>query len=52
LALNPKRPSRTTNSRVYTDVDVRLLFGDMLAKLRRHEARRQTEAGITVNPVA
>ncbi|SDC88799.1 Inosine-uridine preferring nucleoside hydrolase [Geodermatophilus telluris] len=25
--------------RVYTDVDVRLLFGDMLAKLRRHEDR-------------
>ncbi|SFU02981.1 hypothetical protein SAMN05660657_04895 [Geodermatophilus amargosae] len=23
--------------RVYTDVDVRLLFGDMLARLRRHE---------------
>jgi purine nucleosidase len=27
--------------RIYTDVDVRLLFGDMLAKLRAHEAERQ-----------
>ncbi|MGY1615526.1 nucleoside hydrolase [Geodermatophilus sp. SYSU D00691] len=26
--------------RVYTDVDTRLLFGDMLAKLRAHEHRR------------
>jgi hypothetical protein len=26
--------------RVYTDVDVRLLFGDMLARLRHHESRR------------
>jgi inosine-uridine nucleoside N-ribohydrolase len=29
----------TPGGRVYTDVDVRLLFGDMLAKLRRHERR-------------
>jgi purine nucleosidase len=28
--------------RVYTDVDVRLLFGDMLAKLRHHESRGTT----------
>jgi purine nucleosidase len=30
----------TPNGRVYTDVDVRLLFGDMLAKLRLDERRR------------
>jgi hypothetical protein len=28
------------NGRVYTDVDVRLLFADLLAKLRLHERRR------------
>ncbi|MGY1623605.1 nucleoside hydrolase [Geodermatophilus sp. SYSU D00965] len=33
--------------RVYTDVDVRLLFGDMLAKLRRHEAQQVRTAGPT-----
>jgi purine nucleosidase len=31
--------------RVYTDVDVRLLVGDLLAKLRLHEQRRRTPAG-------
>jgi inosine-uridine nucleoside N-ribohydrolase len=30
----------TPNGRVYTGVDVRLLFADMLAKLRLHERRR------------
>jgi purine nucleosidase len=30
----------TPTGRVYTDVDVRLLFGDVLAKLRLHERRR------------
>jgi purine nucleosidase len=30
----------TPNGRVYTDVDVRLLFADLLAKLRLHERRR------------
>jgi inosine-uridine nucleoside N-ribohydrolase len=30
----------TPSGRLYTDVDVRLLFGDMLAKLRLHERRR------------
>ena len=30
----------TPSGRVCTDVDVRLLFGDLLAKLRLHERRR------------
>ncbi len=34
----PSGPDVAVRS-VYTDVDVRLLFGDMLAKLRRHEDR-------------
>ena len=34
--------------RVYTDVDVRLLFGDMLAKLRLHDSRRAAAAETTL----
>ena len=30
--------------RVYTDVDTRLLFGDLLARLRLHERRRSAGA--------
>jgi hypothetical protein len=34
---------RGTRRHVYTDVDFRLLVGDLLAKLRRHERMRTTE---------
>ena len=39
-------PSSATQGarRVYTDVDVRLLVADLLARLRLHEARRRTVA--------
>jgi purine nucleosidase len=36
--------------RVYTDVDVRLVFGDMLAKLRRHEDRQTRPRGLAGGP--
>ena len=39
----PASPGRGAR-RVYTDVDVRLLVADMLARLRLHETRRRTAA--------
>jgi purine nucleosidase len=41
--LVPHEGSRGTPRRVYTDLDFRLIAGDMLARFRLHESRLRKE---------